>query len=335
VEDSLSKELVTTNQNSKLTLAKSKNLLDITSTILTKKSGGCKFHFWLPGVMSLTRIQRRAIDSNEPIFIASHSFTQNDVLNVFLQRLIKLTDLNKKGLLITNSELLLFLLKEKLENNALSFICSLEEAIKIDNQHYDEILLFDICIDIKTLKQFELDALFTVPYEIFNFARQFTSTYNDVYFLERQKTRNSGTDKPMCYETDSFEKEIEIIIDTIDENPIDNIIVCLPYRKNKNNYNLSVKKYFKALSKKYYCSKYYEGIKINKLYNVVITTYNDIKYIEPEILILPQFDKVKNIVDNETIFNAICSVKNQLYIFQETCNEYEDLVEKINYEESF
>lgn len=361
------KDLITTNQNAKSTLQKVKKHLNLTNKILEKKLGGCRFQFWLPTYGSLTRIQQRAIDSKEPIFITSNPLIQNDVLSVFLKRLINLTVVNKKGLLITNSELLQFFLKAKLENNAPSFICSLEEAIKIDNQLYDEILLFDICTDIKTLKQlqqishnisistsqceenimgqfpnlkkFDFDESFPAPYEIFNFARQFLpsdSNYNDVNFLEHLKIRNSGVNKPVCYETDSFEKEIGIILNTIfEENPTDNIIVCLPYGKNKNNNNLSVEKYFKALSKKYFCSKYYEGIKINKLYNVVITTYNDIKYIESDILILPQFEKVKNIVDNETIFNAIYSVKNELHIFQETCNDYDDLVEKINYDEIF
>lgn len=365
----MDKSLVTTNQNAKMALSKSKYLLNLTNTILDKKPSGSKFQFWLPNDSTLTRIQMRAIDSNESILCLAHDISTTFIC--FIKRLAKLMNQEKKCLLIIESEFLRFIVKEKLEDRIIA-CCSLDEAInKSPIKKYDEILVYDgrdisinsykilkeITNDLSisasyntqqinnrekatneeeilqvfpNLNRFEFDDIFRGPYEIYKFVIQFVP--NSARVNEQLERKNSGADKPFLWLINNFQKEIEIIVGTIiDENPTENIAIVLPYGKNEISYNLSVQKYFKALSKECSCSKYYDGIKLKKLYHLVITTYDDVKFVDFDIVILPEFDKVKKILDGETIFNAICSAKNQLHIFQKNYNEeYDDLVEIID-----
>lgn len=354
------KGIVTTNQNAKVELAKTKSLLSITKSLLHKKSHRAKFQFWLP--TNLTRVQQRAVDSTEPVAIIccyGDFFINRMVLIYFLKRLQKLIASNKKSLLIVESELFSFLINEKL-NSTQCTVFNLEEARKkIDSERYDEIIVYDE-YDEKTLihlkekcysvslrvfdnkfmkifpnnKVFTFDEIFLPTYEIIDFARQFTSKdsyLNDENLLEKHKKNNSGADKPSCYEISNFKQEIEIIQLIIDDNPITNIGIFLPYGNDEKNYDLSIEKYYRAISKKCICSRYYDGIKLKELYNIVITTYDEAKLINFDIVILPQFDKVKKILDGATIFNGICSAEDQLHIFQEKYDEYsDDLVIKIN-----
>jgi len=349
----MDKSLVSTNQNAKVALSKSKYLLNLTNTILDKKPSGSKFQFYLPANAHLTRNQRVAINCQTPISIFVYDIFANKMaLDCFIERLQQAT--NKKVLFVAESEFLRFNLKETLQKY--DCIYSLEEVRKkVHTEIYDEILVYDNydiealvylkkkCINLSFLvvndeylkyfpdnKVFIFDKIFLLSYEIFNFAIQFTP--NDSKLLDNLKQRNSGADKPSLWLSHIFEEEIKIILGTIiEENPLDNIAIVLPYGENEKSYHLSVQKYFKALSKEYSCSKYYNGIKLKKLYHLVITTYDDVKFVDFDIVILPEFDKVKKILDGETIFNAICSAKNQLHIFQENYDEeYDDLVEIID-----
>jgi hypothetical protein len=56
------------------------------------------------------------------------------------------------------------------------------------------------------------------------------------------------------------------------------------------------------------------GITVFKLSNIIVTTFDDIKYIDSDIVVIPQFNKIKEIVDNEKVFTSICSAKNQLHL---------------------
>ena len=351
----INKKLVITNQSAKVALNKSKSLVDLTNTILDNKYSGSKFQFYLPIETDLARIQRRAIDSLEPISITTYNtFAKKMALLCFVMRLQKLKYSSKKALIIVESEFLRFVLKEKVHNN--DCICSIKE---VRDKLNDEILVCDDydtqtflylrdrsdCLSLinndeisrmyfSNNNRFEFDEIFLPVYEIYRFAIQFVPNNdraNDVTLLQRLQRKNSGSDKPFVWIENDLSGILESIVLIIDENPIDNIGIILPYVSDIENHNLSVEKYYKSISKEYACSKYYDGIKLKKLYNIVITTYDDAKLIDFHIVILPQFDKVKEIVDYETIFNTICSAENQLHIFQENYDEeYDDLVEIID-----
>jgi len=74
-----------------------------------------KFQFYLPVETDLTRIQRRAIDSREPIFLSGVPGTGKTVVSI--KRLQNAAGLNKKGIIFTYGKLLKKTIEEKLENN--------------------------------------------------------------------------------------------------------------------------------------------------------------------------------------------------------------------------
>ncbi len=74
-----------------------------------------KFQFWLPTEGNLTRIQRRAIDSSEPIFLSGVPGTGKTVVSI--KRLQNTSDKGKKSIIFTYGKLLRKTIEEKLENN--------------------------------------------------------------------------------------------------------------------------------------------------------------------------------------------------------------------------
>ena len=147
----LDKSLVTANQSAKVALSKSKSLFDLTNNLLDNKYNGHKFQFYLTIDSILTRNQREAIDCRAPISIFVYDiFAKKMVLNCFIKRQQNLIISNKKCLFVTESELLSFVIKEKLEDSQ-SVICNLEKTRKkINSETYDEILVYDK-YDIETL----------------------------------------------------------------------------------------------------------------------------------------------------------------------------------------
>jgi len=83
-----------------------------------------KFQFWLPTEGKLTRIQRRAIDSSEPIFLSGVPGTGKTVVSI--KRLQNASEKGKKGIIFTYGKLLRKTIEEKLENNP---------KIPVDNIH--------------------------------------------------------------------------------------------------------------------------------------------------------------------------------------------------------
>lgn len=73
------------------------------------------FQFWLPTEGNLTRIQRRAIDSTEPIFLSGVPGTGKTVVSI--KRLQNTAQKGKKGIIFTYGKLLRKTIEEKLENN--------------------------------------------------------------------------------------------------------------------------------------------------------------------------------------------------------------------------
>ena len=74
-----------------------------------------RFQFYLPTDADLTRIQRRAIDSREPIFLSGVPGTGKTVVSI--KRLQNTADKGKKGIIFTYGKLLRKTIEEKLENN--------------------------------------------------------------------------------------------------------------------------------------------------------------------------------------------------------------------------
>ena len=74
-----------------------------------------KFQFWLPMEGDLTRIQRRAIDSPEPIFLSGVPGTGKTVVSI--KRLHNTSSKDKKGIIFTYGKLLRKTIEEKLDNN--------------------------------------------------------------------------------------------------------------------------------------------------------------------------------------------------------------------------
>lgn len=74
-----------------------------------------KFQFWLPTEGNLTRIQRRAIDSQEAIFLSGVPGTGKTVVSI--KRLQNTAQKGKKGIIFTYGKLLRKTIEEKLENN--------------------------------------------------------------------------------------------------------------------------------------------------------------------------------------------------------------------------
>lgn len=83
-----------------------------------------KFQFRLPTDGDLTRIQRRAIDSREPIFLSGVPGTGKTVVSI--KRLQNAASLGKKGIIFTYGKLLRKTIEEKLENN---------HSMPVDNIH--------------------------------------------------------------------------------------------------------------------------------------------------------------------------------------------------------
>lgn len=326
----------TINQNVKSALIKSKNLLDVTKTILNNKNY-IKYQFFLPAY--LTRVEQRAVDSKQVIILYYENiFSKRQALLCLIKRSCQRKN---KILLIIDSELLYKMLKEKFADKEI-IICKSKDIVNQEFSLFDEIvILYDLnlenLLDMKSKNKnisfftnkneyisyfsendiFQLDELKLPPFEIFDFARQFVLDnlqWNNKDFLNRLQEKNSGADKPIVYEVNSFEEEIEIINEIIDESPVNNIVILLPFGKDENNFDLSVEKYYQTLQKNIFVTKYYSGVTVFNLSNIIITTFDDIKYIECNIMIIPKFNIIKEIVDNEKIFISICSIKNQLHL---------------------
>jgi len=364
-------DLNNTQQNRQIILDKAKNLLNITNKLLPKKDGGSRFQFYLPSESGLPRTILRAIGSKEPILIENAQ--TYSIFICFIKRLQNNAVIGKKSLLITDSIFLEFIIKEKLTDDCSETICNINDLQKHEFERYDEIFYFakfdlSILLNLKkqtnklsiaikftddlTLnksetkifeqefskhKRYEFDDYINfAQYEIYNFATIFLpkdSKYNNTVFLDKCKRTNSGTNKPWAIVVKNFMQEINFMIDIFDENAIDNIVIALPYKIDSN---LSVEKYYKEINKYYYCTKYYDGIELKNIYNVVITDFEGALDISKTgnlyILIIPQFDSVKNIIKNNLMFNLLNSVKDQLYIIGKDFEEYDQLVEKVEYE---
>lgn len=336
----MSNELIATHQDSKKVLSKARSLIELTNKNLNKKTGS-KFQCWLPS--KLTRICERAVDSHCNIIMLYNSiFDFKYAATCLIYKSKKSKTIGKNCLFIVESEFFRFILREKLESNQ-DIVVLLNDIHNHDIKSYDEIMIAAEC-DFETImsikdknehlsflgtssiewnqyfphnKIFEIDDFPMPPFEILDYARQYLpkdSRFNNTDFLEELKLKNSGADKPYIYKADSFDNEIEVIKGIIEFNPANNIAILLPFGSEQENFDMTVEKYYQAMKKCCFCTKYHDGVKLDELHNIVVTTYKDVKFIDFDIVVLPRFDIVKDIVEPETIFNAISSAKNLLFI---------------------
>ena len=336
--------MIKLNQNSKIVLNKIKNLLNITKEILAKNNISSKYHFWLPNFNTFSSTEMQIINSHfSTIIYNKNQLNKEDKIMILLNKALSMKSCGKNVLIICFSNLIYTVLNQKFEK---SFkIYKFNQLSNLNIKIYDEIILLgewkvenldyikENNINISFMindekyfnifdnnKIFELDEFSFPSYVIFDFARQFLpkdSCFNSVDFIEKLKNRNSGADEPYFYETKDLKSTIEFIKDILDEHPIDNIGIFLPFGNDKENFDLSVENYYKILKKYYSCSKYYNGLEIDNLHNIIITTFDDWDYLTFDVVIIPNFDIVKKKISQDKIFRTLISANNQLYIINE------------------
>jgi DNA helicase IV len=141
--------------------------------------------------------------------------------------------------------------------------------------------------------------------------------------LDELEDENIGV-KPIMFITNNLDKEVEKIIELINEFTSDthNIAILLPFGKSGNE---SVENYHTLLSNKNIkCSKYYNEMNINNvgIYNIHITTYKSAKGLEFDTVIIPYIYKMKDFigrsgltkVNQEDYYVAFTRAKTNLFL---------------------
>jgi len=180
--------------------------------------------------------------------------------------------------------------------------------------------------------EYSLQQNFRNSYHILNFAKAvLPNFYIPQNTLDELEYENIGL-KPIIFISDNFEKEIEKIIELINEFKSDthNIAILLPFGKdtfsNGQEVKDSVDNYYKVLSSKNItCSKYFNEMKTDniEISNIHITTYKSVKGLEFDTLIIPFMNKFQNyiqkdtfpqIVNEEDYYVAFTRAKTNLYL---------------------
>ena len=141
--------------------------------------------------------------------------------------------------------------------------------------------------------------------------------------LDELKDDNIGL-KPIMFISDDFEKEIEKIVELINEFTSDthNIAILLPFGRSGDE---SVENYHTLLSNKSInCSKYYNEMNTDnvEISNIHITTYKSAKGLEFDTVIIPFIHKLKDFirrsqstkVNEEDYYVAFTRAKTNLYL---------------------
>ena len=106
-----------------------------------------KFQFWLPTEGNLTRVQRRAIDSSEPIFLSGVPGTGKTVVSI--KRLQNTSSSGKKGIIFTYGKLL----RKTIEENQM--IAMLKKYIEYEKNsrvffNPDDLLFLNKSLNFRT-----------------------------------------------------------------------------------------------------------------------------------------------------------------------------------------
>jgi DNA helicase IV len=196
----------------------------------------------------------------------------------------------------------------------------------------------------ETIKEDEIKNLFTNNIE-YNLQQNFRNSYHILNFakailpnfyipqntLDELEDKNIGL-QPIMFISDDFEKEIEKIIELINEFKSDthNIAILLPFGKdtfsNGQQVKDSVDNYYKVLSSKNIdCSRYFNEMKTDniEISNIHITTYKSVKGLEFDTVIIPFMNKFQDyilkdsfptVVNEEDYYVAFTRTKTNLYL---------------------
>jgi len=179
---------------------------------------------------------------------------------------------------------------------------------------------------------YSLQQNFRNSYHILNFAKAILPNfYIPQNTLDELEDKNIGL-QPIMFISDDFEKEIEKIIELINEFKSDthNIAILLPFGKdtfsNGQQVKDSVDNYYKVLSSKNIdCSRYFNEMKTDniEISNIHITTYKSVKGLEFDTVIIPFMNKLQDyilkdsfptVVNEEDYYVAFTRSKTNLYL---------------------
>jgi superfamily I DNA/RNA helicase len=198
--------------------------------------------------------------------------------------------------------------------------------------------------EIKTLflknEEYNLQQNFRNTYAILNFVKAvLVNFYIPQSTLDELKEKSSGF-KPIMFISTNFDKEIENIIELINEFKSDshNIAILLPFGDDRYDGNQSVDKYFFALQNKgLLCSRYYNEMHTNNIQieNLHITTFKSSKGLEFDTVVIPQLNKFQNNIKNaytvneEDYYVAFTRAKRNLYL---TSSKELNFIDKNSYD---
>ena len=324
-----------------------------------------EFKFRLPLGSELTRQQKRAIDSKQPIFLTGVPGSGKTVVSVYrlknhnnsilftygkLLRLAIDNTIDDNSKIVENihnwnwqiDENKKIYLEERISTNNLSNTidffqerCNYEYimvdegqdlelniykllkeitpnlSVSADNaqQVYEHGAMEENIVEIvPNLKKIELNQNFRNSFEIYNFAKEFVSNNpraNDSNMLE--KFTRGEADKPYVYLVSTLNRTFEVIKKIIENNQGLNIGVL-------STDILTVNTYTKELSKDYDISSYTSNDKDvpNDLKNILVTTFKSSKGMEFDIVIMPQFQFLKEEELNQYYIGAT-RAKTELY----------------------
>jgi len=174
----------------------------------------------------------------------------------------------------------------------------------------------DIQLLFPNNEPYNLQQNFRNTYHILNFTK--SVLYNffiNQSTLDELKDENIGA-KPILSIANSFEKEIEKIIEIINEfkSETHNIAILLPFQDGITSqgtiwdysYEQCVDKYYEALiNRGIPCSCYYNSMQIDNIQinNIHITTFKSAKGLEFDTVIIPKLDKFQSNIQNIRVIN--------------------------------
>lgn len=181
---------------------------------------------------------------------------------------------------------------------------------------------------------YDLQQNFRNSYHILNFVKSILPNfYIPQNTLDELEDENIGVNPRLYITNSNFEKEIEKIVEIINQFTSDrhNIAILLPFGHDTFNNGTfvydSVENYHDILAKKNInCSKYYNEMHTDNITieNIHITTYKSAKGLEFDTVIVPHMEKFSNyiqkgkfphIINEEDYYVALTRAKRNLYLF--------------------
>jgi len=332
------------------------------------------YFFDLPKIDDLTQDQEMALDETKSIAISGGAGTGKTVVSLW-RHIYNIKELKKLSVLITYTKTLthylsmnlssieskyrnVFNLKTLSLNNdwiAKEIIIDEAQDLTFDKlqeiKNYADIISYGADFNQKlyrgTVTKEQIEELF--PDNVsYNLQQNFRNTFYILDFVksvlpnfyipqstvDELEESNKGI-KPIMFITNSFEKEIDTIIEIINEYKSDthNIAILLPFGDNSYDRTQSVDIYYNALSKNNInSSKYYNKMQTDNITieNVHITTFKSSKGLEFDTVIIPKVDKYTSNINNaytvneEDYYVAFTRAKRNLFLISNEELEFID-----------